>query len=505
VVQKKEGEKIMKSTKYFRMKSLITGTIFIFGIFFTISLFSHQGLNDSDDALLSEAPMNPRFIKYLEDEEKGVYRVTQTSDGYPLGVIPNPIDFAYLNTIPTDILSDIDPVALLKNYDLRKKKKLPPVRNQGSCGSCWAFTALAAVESALLPAQKTDLSENNLITKHGFRWGPCKGGNINIATAYFGRWAGPWLESDDPYVKYLSREDDNNVVKHVQNVIFIPARKGPKDNKKIKNAIKKYGAVYTTMFYDQDNQFYHPTHHSYYNPSTEEGSHAVAIVGWIDNYSKNKFMEIPPGNGAFIARNSWGADWGDGGYFYVSYHDAFFARRSVCAAVKKPEAPTNYKELYEYDPSGCTSNLGWPPANVAWFANIFTATSDSNLKAVSFYTSGMNNKYKIYIYTNVDANQPTSGTLARQKSGKIKNPGYYTIKFNNVPVRQGERFSAVVSLETPGYEYPIPIEKPIKKYTKKVNAKNGQSFVSPNGVSWGDLTKYDAYKKTNVCLKVFTK
>ena len=44
-----------------------------------------------------------------------------------------------------------------------------------------------------------DFSENHLKNYHGFDWGPCDGGNVDISTAYLARWAGPVDELDDPY------------------------------------------------------------------------------------------------------------------------------------------------------------------------------------------------------------------------------------------------------------------------------------------------------------------
>jgi len=494
---------MMKFSNYFNLKNLIAAVFVISTILCSIALFSHQDFDGQDPPLL-QAPMNPKFLKYLEDQEKGIDQVAYTSDGHPLGLIPDPVDLTYLDTTHFDTQSYRDASALPKSYDLRTKQKLPPVRDQGACGSCWAFAAMAALESSLLPSQKRDFSEQHLIEKHGFKGGPCSGGNINQAVAYLVRWSGPLNESDLPY-KYASLTNDIEAKKHVQTVIFIPPKSGPSDNKKIKDAVIKYGAVYTTMYYDPDNQYYDPVHFSYYNPSVEEGGHAVAIVGWQDTFDKNNFREIPPGNGAFIVRNSWGPDWGEDGYFYVSYHDAYFAATGLNAAIKKPESASNYEEIYEYDPSGCATLLGYPPSSKAWFANIFRAQSDTPLKAVGFYAFGATSRYKIYIYTNVDPNDPQSGTLARKKSGRVTSMGYHTIRFNKVPLKQDEKYSIVIELETQGWEYPIAIEKPINGYTKNLKSKKGQSFISPDGEDWEDLVKFTSYKKANVCLKAFAK
>ena len=54
--------------------------------------------------------------------------------------------------------------------------------------------------------------------------------------------------------------------------------------------------------------------------------HAVLIIGWDDNYSKENFAEgihKPDNNGAYICLNSYGKDYGKNGTFYVSYEDIF--------------------------------------------------------------------------------------------------------------------------------------------------------------------------------------
>ncbi len=492
-----------KLSNGFSLKIRIAGVIIISVFLCCIGVLSQQDFGDQDPPLV-QAPMNPKFLKYLEDQERGKALVTMTSDGYPLGLIPIPYDLAYFDTSHSENQSYFDTAALPKTYDLRTKNKVPPIRNQGACGSCWSFATYAAIESSLLPSQKKDFSEQHLIDEHGFRGGPCSGGNITQSVAYLARWSGPLDESDKPY-EYASLMNGSEVKKHVQNVIYIPPRSGPSDNKTIKEAVKKYGAVYATMYYDPDHQYYDPAHYSYYNPSVEEGGHAVAIVGWQDKFDKNKFREMPQGNGAFIVRNSWGPSWGEEGYFYVSYYDPYFAQSGLNAAFMKPESPSNYKEIYEYDPNGCTSMLGYPPFEKAWFANIFKAQSNRGLKAVSFYAFGAPSKYKIYVYTNVDANKPRSGILARKKSGKLKSMGYYTIRLNTVPLQQDDNFSVVIELETKGWQYPIPIETRVKGYTKKVKAKKGESFVSDEGEIWIDLTEIESFENTNVCLKAFTK
>ena len=78
-------------------------------------------------------------------------------------------------------------------------------------------------------------------------------------------------------------------------------------------------------------RYYSASTASYYYNGSSGTNHDVLIVGWDDNYAAANFATAPPGNGAFIVKNSWGASWGSSGYFYVSYYDTKFGRDGVMA------------------------------------------------------------------------------------------------------------------------------------------------------------------------------
>jgi hypothetical protein len=320
-----------------------------------------------------------------------------------------------------------------------------------------------------------------------------------MSSAYLARWSGPLRETDDPY-DYTSALD--TVARtHVQEVTYFAPRSSPLANNAIKQSVMTNGAVYVSMRYY--GAFYNSAYKSYYNFGVNEGSHAVAIVGWNDNFSKNKFNFLPSGNGAFIVRNSWGDDWGEKGYFYVSYYDKFLARSGVNASLKAQDT-TNYVINYQYDPLGWTTSLGYGGSETAWMANIFISSSGFPLKAVSFYTAANKNNYEIYVYTGVNSNNPRSGTLKITKKGQINSAGYHTIDLNAmVPLQVNQRFSVVLKLDTVHYDYPIPVETPIRYYSSGARAHAGESFVSSNGKAWSDLhTSWKGqWQNTNVCLK----
>ena len=457
-------------------------------LFIVLGLGAFSGILAAQERKLSVAPVNKAFLEYLSNQLKVLH---YTAEGHPLGLIPSPRDISYLKNL--SVTRRARQIELPVSYDLRIMNKLTPVRNQGSCGSCWAFATYGSLESFLMPGEPRDFSEEHLINNHGFDYEPCYGGTLDMATAYLARWGGPVNETDDPYVS----GNGLPAVKHVQEVMMIPPRSGPLDNDLIKEAVMNYGAVYTDMVWDDSS--YNSTNKTYYNPGNTGGGHAVAIVGWDDNFEAAKFSSAPEGNGAFIVKNSWGSSWGDHGYFYVSYYDAYFGRRGVLGVVKA-ENPGKYVVNYQYDPLGWITSLGYGQ-DTAWMANVFQAQSGLPLEAVGFYTSSTENYYEIYIYVGVAQGQPRSGELKSTKSGSINSPGYFTVELDNpVALTTGQYFSVVLKLRTVGYNYPIPSEGHIEGYSSSAASNPGMCLISVDGTGWEALTDYFDY---DICLKAF--
>jgi C1A family cysteine protease len=388
------------------------------------------------------------------------------------------------------------------SYDLRSTGKLTPVRNQNPYGTCWTFASYGSLECSLLPGETWDFSEDNLVNTHGFDVNPAlgpynRGGNADMALAYLARWSGPVLESDDPYPS-PGIPVGLPVQKHLQEALFHPGRSGPLDNDAAKAAVTTYGAVYTSIYMSENAAYYNSGTKAFYYTGNDTQNHAVAIVGWDDNYAANQFSSVPAGNGAFIVRNSWGTGWGENGYFYVSYYDTWIGKELV--SFNLAESASNYGAVYQYDPLGQTSSFGYG-GNTAWFANIFRTQSAESLAAVSFYTPQLNSPFEIYIYDSF--NGSSFAGLRGSKIGSISSPGYHTVSLNSpIPFPAGDDFCVVVKLTTPGYSFPVPMEYPISGYSSQATAHAGESYVSSNGVTWADLTNF--YANTNVCLKAFT-
>ena len=159
--------------------------------------------------------------------------------------------------------------------------------------------------------------------------------------------------------------------------------------------------------------------------------HAVTIVGWDDTYSKNNFKITPPGNGAWIVKNSWGGNWGNNGYYYISYYDASFAKIDDSFTFILNDS-TKYNKNYQYDiqATEISSDLGYNT-----YKNIFTSEGNENLVAISsYFDKGIT--YTIYI--NV------TGKLYAQ-TFKSTIDGYFTVKLRNViPLSKGQKFEVII-------------------------------------------------------------
>ena len=316
---------------------------------------------------------NPKFSEY--QNRKLVYQKAEAPVGHRSGLIPSPVDLSHLkHTSIADVYASAS-TSIPTPYDLRTLNRVTPVGNQGAASSYWTFATYGSLESYLMPGGVGSFSENNIKNllfsanaPKGFDRGPNYGGNFFMSTAYLARGSGPVNSSEDPYSvtsSCSSSEIGLPIHKHVQNVTFLPSRNGPTDNQDIKKAIMNYGEVSTMINFDPYNiTIYNQNTYGYYYNGTTSSNHAVTIVGWNNSFSRKNFSTTPPGDGAFIIKNSWGTptpDWGDvnnnNGYFYVSYYDSDIGYDEN--VLFTAENPNDYKNIYQYDPLGWISSYGY--------------------------------------------------------------------------------------------------------------------------------------------------
>jgi C1A family cysteine protease len=450
----------------------------------------------------SLAPASPAFLRYLDRsaarQRLGLAPAPLSSAGVPrTNLAPitarYPDKYVTAGALATTTTGSGETSAA---YDLRDAGKLSLIRDQGRWGTCWAFASLASLESSLLPGVATDYSENNLAQRSGFALGYDAGGNSSMAAAYLLRWDGPVAEADDPYAPYSgpnASPPDATVRAHVHEVLNLPARKSATDNADLKWAVTTYGAVYTTMYWTSS--AYRVATASYYYAGTGS-NHAVDIVGWDDAYPASSFAATPAGPGAFLVRNSWGTGFGLNGYFWVSYYDTMFARQSAVFA--GAEAAGAGERIYQHDPLGWVASYR-PPSAVdpatSWFAAAYTPAEGGTLTAAGFYATAPGATYEVRVAGSVAGVQ----TAAVAASGTLAAAGYHTVTLDSpVTVTTGQPFVVAVKLTTPGYNFPVAVERPFAGYAD-ATAAAGQSYVSGDGASWTDMTTLLA--GTDVCLK----
>jgi len=395
------------------------------------------------------------------------------------GYIPHPVDLSHLQ--PSAMVMGALPAA----WDWRSYNGVTSVKNQASCGSCWAFASLGAFESRILIQSGIayDLSEENLKECNYLSYG-CGGGNAFIATNYFTR-QGTALESCDPYHAWDTDICNTTCAKIKQVTDW---RLVANDLNSIKAAVYSHEPVYTTMYasftgfnsYDGSTVLYYT--------GIESPNHAVMIVGWDDN------LVHAGGTGAWICKNSWGTAWGDNGYFKIAYGSARIGENCCYYQSYKHYDYLEMKDtLYHYDEAGWGESWGYG-SPTAWGLVKFSAGKDDCLQAVDFWAVDDSMNYTIYIYDDFDGS--VLSNLLHTQSGSTAEAGYYSIPLTApVWVAKNDEFVVVMQFTCTGYNYPIPADRFAPIETQK-------TYISANGTGWYDM---GAGESRDVAIRVRTK
>ena len=391
-------------------------------------------------------------------------------------------------------------------------ENMPAARNQNPYGSCWAFGTLSAVESNIITQgfagkDEIDLSELQLIY---YMYHPTvdplgnitpgegsyrndgdmiNGGREDYAMNALSHWNGIGSESVLPYSNAAA----------VQNGATYPASLAAEreyvlkgyyainnvaDRDALKEAIQAYGAATVSYYHDWDCEYEGEDVNgdytfNYFSGDKHAGStnHAVSIVGWDDNYAKENFKgELQPEtDGAWLIRNSWGADWGMNGYFWISYEDRSLEDTSFIALMDKAG---NYDNNYFFD----GGSIYYPSAKVLGAVNKFTAKGNELLKAVSVvFPEDANVNYTVDIYVNPGENASFASwqpVASAHTEGTTTFAGMYTVELANpVALSAGDVFAVAVRAD----------KAVVISYDKALDHENVW-FV--NNVTWEDDSSY---------------
>jgi C1A family cysteine protease len=378
----------------------------------------------------------------------------------------------------------VGPLPILSSFDWREAGKVTPVKNQGPCGSCYAFGAIGNFEAKLLidGGGLFDFSENNV--KECEWWGSSCGGGNYWRVASFLAANGTVLEACDPYVP--SNVACNSGCPFQRTLLgwgVISYDVVPSVNV-LKSYIQTYGPVYTTLYagngdaWDTEFGNYDGSYTLHYT-GTYASNHAVLIVGWDDD------LMHAGGQGAWIVKNSWGTSWGgpcgygsEGGYFTIAYGSAQIGTYSSFLYDWQTYDPNGM--LLYYDEGGYTGSVGYGNPT-AWGLCKFIPGEDVEVQRIEFWTLDATTDVDVLLYDDFNGTG-VSNLLAAELNNSYANAGYHSVELGTaVSVTSGDDVYAVVKMTDASYSFPIA-------YDPFGPKASGCCYISPTGSiysEWG--------------------
>ncbi|MFQ5869362.1 MAG: C1 family peptidase [Candidatus Zixiibacteriota bacterium] len=327
-------------------------------------------------------------------------------------IIPEDVKrrFEELDQQPSPVLLNPD-----IRFDWRERGGVTPVKDQGECGSCWDFGATGAIESAVLIADTVewDLSEQQIMDCNSARQG-CDGGWSSTVYGHVMNYG----EVQEECYPYRARspmpcEQDTCVVmvtidsyRQIQNSVSA-----------IKNAL--LDRPVSSCYY-----VYPDFHWNCYENWSGVVNHLVLIVGWDDTLCTD---------GAWIIKNSWGAGWGDHGFFHLPYGSS-----GIGLYTEQPTYVSHLPQL-TYQPEAMTFNL--PSGGEASQTLTLGNTGDGDLHyRIRLFRPGFQDEFGYYWFDSDNPNGPEYAWIDLNGVGQVVDFGGNPDNANSGPIDLGFDF-----------------------------------------------------------------
>lgn len=402
-----------------------------------------------------------------------------------------------------------------------------------SGGTCWTHGAMAAFEGNLMMtgnfAAAGFIEEPNFAEYHLDWWNGFNqhnnddltpptgdglevhyGGDYRVTAAYISRGEGPVYcaaandntEYDDVwYPSAPARKGSSYAKFYPKSIEWYVAGTNLENINTIKQKIMQHGVMGTCMCYDNDFINYEYEH---YQPASDptDPNHAVAIIGWDDNR-----VTQAPQPGAWLCRNSWGSNWGNSGYFWISYYDKHATQHPEMGAISYIDVDTLFFDTVYYH-----DYHGWRDTKIDSDKgfNHFIAQDSILIKGFNFYTAADSVDYSLTVFGSFNAG--ALGDTIVTVSGSEHHQGMHTaIVEEPIVINKNQNFYVCLSLSDGGQPFDRTSEIPVllgavnSKTTVASTASAGESYFY-DGSQWQDLQTYGDTASwvgtANLCIKV---
>lgn len=368
------------------------------------------------------------------------------------------------------------------SFDLRSITGALNVEDQGSTNLCWAYAAnkILEISSKRLDSKTYDFSETYLDyiisnNVYGYRREIGAGGLTEDAFEIMSA-KGATTESRIPNGSvysgnYTEIKNAECVRRVIQYVTFPHVTKDDSNSEKenaknyAKAHIQNYGGVAVRVNSPDVSYGYNPSKYAFCSSVDDCNlrAHEVTIIGWDDNFSKDNFTASgsnkPTQNGAWLVVNSWGTDWGNGGYYWISYEDPHVYEQMT--------GIVSSSEMHPYV-SGFKTNLYYPNASYTLKPGNIVSNGEGTYK-VEFERKSKDKEILDYIvvicngeasaYIANDSNNDSSYVQVgqSQESNFWGDSSKLVFNPNNTVVIDGDKFSIKIEYtswfgaETMGY------------------------------------------------------